>query len=234
MQVSGHLGDWARGGGWKSPQSDPSVISETREPMHLNQPQPLLVATTNAGKLREITAMLPALRFVTLADWPSIAPPEETGVTFAENARLKALFYAAATGLPTVAEDSGLEVDALGGAPGVKSARFGGAGTSYPEKFKLLLTALRAAPAGGRTARFVCALALADERQVKFEAVGTVEGEIADAPRGSHGFGYDPIFYYAPFGCTFGEAGDRKAAVSHRAQAFAQLKQFLQNVERRT
>ena len=172
----------------------------------------LLIATTNAGKLREIREMLPSCRLVTLADWPPIEPPEETGATFAENARLKALYYAAATGLPTVAEDSGLEIDALGGAPGVESARFGGAGSSYPEKFTLLLEALRAAGSRRRTARFVCALALVDGSQVMFEARGTVDGEIADAPRGEGGFGYDPIFYYPPFGCTFGEAGDRKAS----------------------
>jgi XTP/dITP diphosphohydrolase len=194
----------------------------------------LLIATSNAGKLREITAMLPSHRLVTLAAWPLIEPPQETGATFAENARLKALYYAAATGLPTVAEDSGLAIDALGGAPGVESARFGGVGSSYPEKFRLLCEALRAAPSRERTARFVCALALVDGGEVLFESQGTVDGQISEAPSGEGGFGYDPIFYYPPFGCTFGEAGDRKANVSHRARAFEQLKQFLENVERRT
>jgi XTP/dITP diphosphohydrolase len=193
----------------------------------------LLIATTNAGKLREIKEMLPATQLVTLADWPWIEPPEETGTTFAENARLKALYYAAATGLPTVAEDSGLEIDALGRAPGVESARFGGVGLSYPEKCRLLLHAMEAAKTRDRTARFVCSLALVDGIQVIFEASGTVTGEIAEAPHGTGGFGYDPIFYYPPFDCTFGEAGDRKATASHRALAVAQLKQFLES-ERRT
>jgi XTP/dITP diphosphohydrolase len=197
----------------------------------------LLIATTNAGKLREIKEMLPSFRLITLAGWPAVEPPEETGTTFAENARLKALYYAAATGLLTVAEDSGLEIDALGGTPGVESARFGGAGSSYPEKFKLLLDALRETGANDRTARYVCSLALVDGHrgdQVLFEARGTVEGEIAEAPRGRGGFGYDPIFYYPPFGCTFAEAGERKATVSHRAAAFHRLNQFLQSLERRT
>jgi XTP/dITP diphosphohydrolase len=188
----------------------------------------LLIATTNAGKLREIQQMLPAVQIVTLAGWPSIEPPEETGLTFADNARLKARCYAAATGMPTVAEDSGLEIDALGGAPGVESARFGGVSASYPEKFELLQSAMRAAGSRERTARYVCALALVDGDQVLFEARGTVDGEIADAPHGEGGFGYDPIFYYPPFGCTFGEAGDRKATVSHRAQAFEKLREFLE------
>jgi XTP/dITP diphosphohydrolase len=196
------------------------------------KPDALLIATTNAGKLREIKAMLPSLRLVTLAEWPSLAPADETGSTFAENARLKALYYAAATGLPTVAEDSGLAIDALGGAPGVESARFGGAGSSYQHKFKLLLDALRAANTNDRTARFVCSLALVDGNQVIFEAEGAVAGRISEAPSGEGGFGYDPIFYYPPFGCTFAEAIDRKAAVSHRAQAFEKLRRFLDGTTR--
>jgi XTP/dITP diphosphohydrolase len=187
----------------------------------------LLVATTNRGKLREITEMLAPLRFVTLADWPSVNAPEEIGTTFAENARLKAQYYAVATGRLTVAEDSGLAIEALDGAPGVESARFGGAGSTYPEKCRLLLDALSAAGTRNRAARFVCALALADRNRVIFETDGTVDGEIAEMPRGESGFGYDPIFYYPPFGCTFGEAGDRKAEVSHRAQAFRNFRQFL-------
>ena len=121
----------------------------------------LLVATTNRGKLREIRPLLAGLsiELVTLDAWPSLAAPEETGRTFEENARLKARYYAAATGLMTVAEDSGLEIDALGGAPGVESARYGGADASYQEKFRLIYDALRAREAGGSPARFVCALA---------------------------------------------------------------------------
>jgi XTP/dITP diphosphohydrolase len=189
---------------------------------------PLLVATTNPGKLREIRETLPSIRLLTLADWPSIEAPEETGTTFAENALLKARYYAAATGRPTVAEDSGLEIAALGGAPGIESARFGGADSSYPEKFRLLFSALRASGTKDRTARYVCAVALVDSDQVLFQASGIVPGEITEVPRGDDGFGYDPIFYYPPFGCTFAEAGERKARVSHRAQAFRSLRTFLE------
>jgi len=190
---------------------------------------PLLIATTNAGKLREIRAMLGdvPVELVTLAAYPKLMAPEETGATFAENARLKAQFYASATGLPTVAEDSGLEVDAMGGAPGIESARFGGIASTYPDKFAIIYSRLLGVPQHQRTARFVCALAFVDGGVVRFEARGTVEGEIAPEPRGSDGFGYDPIFLYPPFGCTLAEAGERKAEVSHRAAAFAQLRTHL-------
>src|SRR5215471_17650982 len=190
----------------------------------------LVVATTNPGKLREIETLLEAVPFslVTLANWPDIPPPEETGRTFAANAQLKALYYARHTGQLTVAEDSGLEIDELGGAPGVESARFGGAGSSYPEKFTLIYDALRAQKAEMRTARFVCALALARGDEVVFETRGTVEGTIAPEPKGSGGFGYDPIFYYPPFGYTLAEASpEEKAIVSHRGQAFRKLRRYL-------
>ena len=121
----------------------------------------------------------------TLAEWPHVAAPEETGSTFAENARLKAHFYAAATGLPTVAEDSGLEIRRTGRAPGLESARFGGADRTYPEKFALIYERLARTPAADRSARFVCALALVNAGQVLFEALGTVEGQIAPEPRGN-------------------------------------------------
>lgn len=185
----------------------------------------LLVATTNPAKVREISAILesPGLRIQTLAEYPPVAPPEETGLTFAENARIKALHYAAAFGQLTVAEDSGLEIDALGGRPGVESARLGGAETSYPEKFALIY----AAGGANSPARFVCALALARGADVIFEARGTVEGLIAAAPKGDGGFGYDPIFFHPPLGCTLAEAGDRKSEVSHRAAAFRALRAFL-------
>jgi XTP/dITP diphosphohydrolase len=193
----------------------------------------LAVATTNRGKLREIAEMLKGLplEIVTLADWPDVLAPEENGRTFAENARLKALYYAARTGELTVAEDSGLEIDELGGAPGVESARFGGPDSTYAEKFDLIYSRLRAngpGDAGGSPARFVCALALVRDGQILFESRGVVEGRIAPEPRGSGGFGYDPIFFYPPFGCTLAEAGDRKAAVSHRGEAFRALRGFLE------
>lgn len=190
----------------------------------------LLVATTNEGKLREIRPLLADLpiELAALAGWPDLVAPLETGRTFAENARLKARYYAAATGLLTVAEDSGLEIDALGGAPGVESSRLGGPHTSYPQKFALIYDRLRARAAVAPTARFVCALALAENDQIVFEARGTVEGRIASEPRGDGGFGYDPIFFYPPLGCTLAEAGDRKSTVSHRGAAFRVLREHLE------
>jgi len=189
----------------------------------------LLVATTSDAKLREIRTLLADLpiELATLARWPDLAPPDETASTFAGNARLKARYYAAATGLLTVSEDSGLEIDALGGAPGVESARFGGMHTSYEQKFALIYERLRAGPATPPSARFICALALAEGDAVLFETHGAVERRIAPEPKGEGGFGYDPIFFYPPFGCTLAEAGDRKSAVSHRGAAFRRLRDYL-------
>jgi len=191
----------------------------------------LLVATTNANKIREIRALLDGagVDLVTLEAWPRIPAPEETGSTFDENARQKALYYAAATGELTVAEDSGLEIDALGGAPGVESARFGGAALPYADKFALIYERLRAAGRVDSSARFVCALALVRDGRVEFHTRGTVEGRIASAPSGTNGFGYDPIFLYPPYGCTLAQAtAEQKAAVSHRGQAFRELRSYLQ------
>jgi XTP/dITP diphosphohydrolase len=189
----------------------------------------LLVATTNQGKLDEIFPLLTGLPIdiQRLADYPAIVPPDETGSTFAENAAQKARFYANHTAALTVAEDSGLEIDALGGAPGVHSARFGG-DTTYPQKFALIEEQLRRVPEAGRSARFVCALAVADGDRLVFEARGTMEGLIVAEPRGTAGFGYDPIFYYPPFGRTLAEAGDRQSWVSHRGQAFRQVRAYLE------
>jgi XTP/dITP diphosphohydrolase len=191
----------------------------------------LLVATTNPHKVREIRGLLAGapIEVITLAGWPTLAAPEETGTTFEANARAKALYYAAATGELTVAEDSGLEIEALGGAPGVESARYGGAETSYPDKFTLIYDALRARGSIESPARFVCAVALARGPRLLFEARGIVDGRIAPQPRGSGGFGYDPIFFYPPYGVTLAEAGDRKAAVSHRGEAFRKLRGFLES-----
>ncbi len=189
----------------------------------------LLLATTNPGKIREISEILHGLgvELLTLSAFPAIEAPEETGATFEENARLKALYYAQASGALTVAEDSGLEIDAMGGAPGVESARFGGAGSTYPDKFVLLLSRLADVPPPERTARFVCALALTQGTQVRFEARGTVEGLIGTEPKGTGGFGYDPIFFYPPFGTTFAESADQKTTVSHRGVAFRALRNYL-------
>jgi XTP/dITP diphosphohydrolase len=195
--------------------------------------RPLILATTNAGKVREIRDILGGVPFelVTLASWPDLTAPEETGRTFEENARLKATYYGTATGALSVAEDSGLEIDALDGLPGVESARFGGHDTTYPEKFALIYHSLREKGAATSTARFVCALALAHRDRVIFEARGVVEGRLAAQPRGEGGFGYDPIFFYPPFGRTLAESADRKTEVSHRGQAFRALRAFLEQSE---
>ena len=190
----------------------------------------LLVATTSRDKIREIEQLLSNIPYgiVTLQAWPQIEPPPETGQTFIQNARDKARYYANASGELTVAEDSGLEIDALKGAPGVESARFGGSVASYAQKFALIYDALRAKGGIESPARFVCAVALVRNGEVLFETEGTIKGCIASEPRGIHGFGYDPIFYYPPFQRTLAEAtADEKAAVSHRGQAFRALREFL-------
>ena len=193
----------------------------------------LLLATTNRDKIGEIRHLLAPLPYdlIALDEWPGLAAPEETGRTFEENARAKALHYAAATGELTVSEDSGLEIDALGGAPGVESARYGGVNATYPEKFALIYDALRRAGTPDGPARFICALALVSGDRVLFETRGTVEGRIAPEPKGTGGFGYDPIFFYPPYGQTLAEAGERKAAVSHRGAAFRALRHFLETFE---
>jgi XTP/dITP diphosphohydrolase len=183
----------------------------------------LLVATTNPGKIREIRLALGdvSARVRTLDEVaPGLDPPDETGVTFAANAALKADFYAQATGLPTVAEDSGLSVDALGGRPGVESARYPGA--TYAAKFTRLYRELASWPRPW-TGRYTAAVAFRDPtgRRAPWAGLGVVEGEIAPAPRGEGGFGYDPIFFYPPYGCTTGEMTDpQKLGISHRGRAF--------------
>ena len=193
-------------------------------------PTILLVATTNPGKAREIRLVLEGLplelRF--LADLFAVAEPDETGRTCAENARLKAVYYAGVSGWPTVAEDSGLMIDALGGRPGVESARYPGA--TYPDKFAGLYQELRGHPRPWR-AHFRCALSYVDRGGTEpvFEVEATVDGEIADQPRGQYGFGYDPIFSFRPDGCTFGQVGDReKLAVAHRGKAFRAFRLWLE------
>lgn len=192
----------------------------------------ILIATTNRGKLREIRRALEgvSVRWLSLEDLHHVPEPEETGRTFAENALLKARYYAAASDLPTVAEDSGLAIDALAGRPGVESARYPGA--TYPDKFRGLYRELAPHPRPW-TARFVCSLAFVSQAKGQFQPLftceATVEGEIADGPRGTFGFGYDPIFFYLPYSSTLGEVDDaRKLAVSHRGKAFRQFRDWLQ------
>lgn len=190
----------------------------------------LLVATTNPGKLREIRALMAGapVRLIGLADLDAIDEPEETGATFEENARLKAHYYAAHSGIWTVAEDSGLVIDALGGEPGVRSARFLRPDASYPERFAEIFRRLDAHPERGRSARFVAALACVDHGKVMYETTGLVEGEIARAASGSRGFGYDPIFYYPPYGKTLAEVSeDEKIAIAHRGIAFRNFAAWL-------
>ena len=185
----------------------------------------LLLATTNYHKLEEYRAIFSDLPFhlLSLHDIHLDLDVEETGTTFAENAELKALTYARASGMLTLADDSGLEIDALGGAPGIHSARFAGKETSYEERFRLLLEQLKDLPMQQRTARFRCAIALAEPSGYYQTVEGTLEGLIADAPVGRYGFGYDPIFFIPDFGKTSAElTPEQKNRISHRGQA-AQL-----------
>jgi XTP/dITP diphosphohydrolase len=190
----------------------------------------LLIATTNTGKVREIRGILAGapVELHWLDEFPGIPEPEETGATFAENACLKARYYSDKTGLPAVADDSGIEIDALGGGPGVHSARW--EGSDYSAKFAAIYRELARQRQTTSSARFVAHVAVARDGQIVFEATGIVEGRIAPEPRGAHGFGYDPIFFYPPYGCTLAEVdGEKKALVSHRGKAFRQLRDWVSN-----
>ncbi len=191
----------------------------------------LYCATTNQGKLREFRQTLrPPIDLEPLPGLGDIPVPDETGATFEENAIQKALYYGQSVDGLLFAEDSGLEVDALGGAPGIYSARFSGPNATDESNNSLLIERLRGIE--NRTARYVCAIALVREGKVLGIFRGEVEGEIAPEPRGSHGFGYDPLFYYHGFGCTFGEAAnERKLSVSHRTRALAALCRYTQPEE---
>jgi len=193
----------------------------------------LLLATTNRDKVREIRSILSntAVHLVGLGDIPPIVEPEETGATFEENARQKARYYAAHSGVRTIAEDSGLVVDALDGEPGVRSARYLRPDASYPERFDAIFKQLSERPDRPRTARFVCAVAVADGDgdRILFETTGTVEGLVAEKAAGSHGFGYDPIFYFPSYNATLAEVSEEaKLAVAHRGQAFRKLASWLE------
>jgi XTP/dITP diphosphohydrolase len=183
----------------------------------------LLIATHNRGKVKEYAEMMSGLSVepISLDEAGITTDVEETGDAFEENARIKALAYARLSGLLTLADDSGLEVDALGGAPGVQSARYAGPGASDADRYRLLLENLEGIPPNRRTARFRCVLALATPQGEVRVVHGTVEGVIADGPRGSHGFGYDPVFYMPEHGATMAELGPEiKNTISHRARAF--------------
>lgn len=187
----------------------------------------LVLATHNDGKVGEFRDLLADLPITVIAarDADVHAFPPETGATFAENARAKARYVTTATGKPALADDSGLIVDALDGAPGVFSARFGGDGLDDRGRFLLLLERLRAVPQASRAARFVAALALSLPDGRMIESEGVLEGTIADEPRGSAGFGYDPVFIVGSTGRTLAEMRDgEKNAISHRARAFDALR----------
>ncbi len=190
----------------------------------------LLIATTNAGKKREFAALLAGLP-VRLA-WPDdlglTVQVEEIGETYAENARLKARAYAQASGLWSLADDSGLEVDALDGAPGVRSARYAGPGAGDIDRYELLLQRLGGVEPGRRTARFRCAVTLAAPDGRVWTTEGACEGIIAESPSGSGGFGYDPVFYLPEFNCTMAELpAEVKNRISHRARAALAMKRLL-------
>jgi len=183
----------------------------------------LLVATHNEGKIRELSGLLAGLpvRLRRLPEWPDIPEAEETGATFAENAVLKAVHYSSRAGLLTLSDDSGLEVEALGGGPGVHSARYCGPAASYAERMARLLAEVEAAGGDQRRARFVCVIALADPSTGEVETFeGACEGRLAREPRGSGGFGYDPVFIPEGHRQTFGELPEEvKQQLSHRARA---------------
>lgn len=192
----------------------------------------LVLATRNPGKVREIRRALKGLRLrvVGLDDVPAGPSPRETGRTFSENARAKGLAYSRRWPGLTLAEDSGLEVDALGGAPGVRSARFSAPRPSDAGNIRKVLRLLGPVPAAARKARFVCVMVLAENGRVVAEFRGEVRGRIGFEPRGRSGFGYDPIFHYPPLRKTFAELGPRaKNAVSHRGRAVRKLRRRLES-----
>jgi XTP/dITP diphosphohydrolase len=199
--------------------------------------QRILVATTNAGKLSELKTMLGAnVEWVNLSDFKGVEKITEDGQNFAENARKKAVGYAKQTDLWTIADDSGLVVDALGGLPGVTSARFSG----EKEKNKTLLDhknmakvlkLLEGAPREKRTARFVCCLCLASPQTILIETEGRLEGLIAEKEIGENGFGYDPIFFVPKLGKTVAQLSrEEKNAISHRGNAIRKLKPLLEQL----
>ena len=190
----------------------------------------LLLASQNPGKLNEMRLLTEGLPYRVLGprDVGIAESPEETGRTFIENAVLKARHYSRLSGHLTVADDSGLSVAALGGGPGLHSSRFGGEGASDADRNRLLLEKLAGVPREKRNARFTSAVAVARDGDVLFQAEESVDGLIADAPAGANGFGYDPLFFYPPFGRTFGEVPrEEKDRVSHRGKAFARLREYL-------
>lgn len=199
--------------------------------MKTNEMQ-ILAGTKNAGKIREMQELLAEIpvELRSLNEFENITEPEETGATFMENAALKAVYYAQKTGLAALADDSGLEVEALNGAPGVYSARYAGETASDAEKISKLLQEMKNSE--NRSAQFVCALVLTDAAGgIIFQTEGICRGTIALSPSGQNGFGYDPVFIPEGFDRTFGElSGEIKSRLSHRARAFEKIIRFLQDL----
>lgn len=193
----------------------------------------LLIATHNREKLREYRELLGARepKLVTLDDVGIARDVEETGATFLENARIKADAYAAMSGLPTLADDSGLEVDALGGDPGVYSKRYAGDAKTDAERNEFLLDKLRNVPQEKRTARFRCVIVLNDARGNSWTTEGVCKGEIGFEPRGTNGFGYDPVFVVADRGLHLAElSSQEKNQISHRANALRTARPIIQQL----
>ena len=192
----------------------------------------IMIATSNAHKVEEFREMLEPLgiQVRSLLDLEEKVEIEETGTTFAENAMIKALSVHERLGIPVISDDSGLEVDAMDKAPGVYSARFLGYDTPYEEKNQYIMDQVKGKT---RTARYVCAIAYVEEDGAGHVFTGVVEGEIADHARGEKGCGYDPIFYYPPYGATLAEVSEeKKNAISHRGRALAQLIAYMKEAER--
>ncbi len=190
-----------------------------------------MLATANRAKAREMAALLKGVpfRILILADFPGVSLPPEGETSYVENALGKARAVAAATGELALADDSGIEVDALGGGPGVLSARYGGPGLTDPERCEAMLREMASVPYQKRTARFRCLIAIVCPRRGRETTVeGVVEGVLLEAPRGAGGFGYDPLFFYPPLGRGFAElSAEEKNRVSHRAQACQRAREWL-------
>ncbi|MGD2021259.1 MAG: RdgB/HAM1 family non-canonical purine NTP pyrophosphatase [Thiohalocapsa sp.] len=195
--------------------------------MTADQPARIVLASNNPGKLREIDQLLATAGLQVLPQRAfDIGEAEETGLTFVENAILKARHASAGSGLPAIADDSGIEVDALAGAPGIYSARYAGAGANDQANNEKLLAELAAVPDGERSARYQCVMVYLRHAQdpTPLICIGTWEGRILRAPRGSNGFGYDPLFFVPTHGCSAAELDpDTKNAISHRGQALRAL-----------
>ncbi len=199
----------------------------------MTTPSTIVIATTNQGKLREVRAVLSGLpcQLASLADYPGLSEAVEDADTFAGNAALKATHYARFTGAWALADDSGLEVDALDGAPGVHSARYAGTDADDAANNTKLIAALANVPQPLRTARFRCAMALANADGVVATGCGVIEGFIVDEPRGDNGFGYDPYFLVPDVGKTSAElTPDHKNRISHRGRALADILPALQKL----